>query len=186
MEWDDIVTFSKWGKQTYTVPWNDLEHTLARYQVENDLELDPDFQRGHVWSEMQQIKYVEYILKLGNLNRGIVFNCPGWLEGFEGQMVLVDGKQRLQAARLFMSNQLQIFDGVCRKDLVRQGKPMLRFSQEIEFVFYINDLQTRAEILQLYLDINAGGVVHSDDELTKVRALLAIEQSLSNPNQRGL
>ena len=180
MEWDDILAFSRWGKQTYTVPWYDLEHTLARYQTENNLELNPDFQREHVWSEIQQVKYVEYILKRGNLNLGIVFNCPGWLDSFEGQMVLVDGKQRLQAARLFMANQLSVFNGVYRNDFVRQGKTMLRFSQEIQFVFYMNDLSTRTEILQLYLDINSGGVVHSDDELSKVKALLAIEQNKLN------
>lgn len=180
MEWDDILTFSRWGKQTYTVPWNDLEHTLARYQTENNLELNPDFQREHVWSEIQQIKYVEYVLRRGNLNLDIIFNCPGWLNSFEGQMVLVDGKQRLQAARLFMANQLSVFNGVYRNDFVRQGKTMLRFSQEIQFVFYMNDLSTRTETLQLYLDINSGGVIHSEDELTKVKALLAIEQNKLN------
>lgn len=176
MEWNDITCFSKWGKQTYTVNWNDLEERLDSFKDTNNLNLDPDFQRGHVWTQSQQIKYVEYILKRGHLSRDIIFNCPGWMEGVEGQMVLLDGKQRLQAARLFMSNELPVFKDIYRKDITRDGKPMLRFPHQIAFTFHINDLETRAEILQLYLDINAGGVVHSDDELSKVRALLAIEQ----------
>jgi hypothetical protein len=48
MEWDDIVALSKWGKQTYTVSWNDLEKRLQVFQKENNLNLDPDFQRDHV------------------------------------------------------------------------------------------------------------------------------------------
>ncbi|MEG3878968.1 DUF262 domain-containing protein [Microcoleus sp. herbarium7] len=182
MEWDNIVRFSIWGKRTYTVSWNDLEERLTSFEKTNNLNLDPDFHRGHVWSQNQQIKYVEYVLKRGHLSRDIIFNCPGWMEGIEGQMVLLDGKQRLEAARLFMSNELPVFGGVYRNELTRKGKPMPNFPHPIGFTFHINDLETRAEILQLYLDINAGGVVPSDDELTKVRALLEIEQSLSNSN----
>jgi hypothetical protein len=95
-------------------------------------------------------------------------------------MVLIDGKQRLQAARLFMGNQLPVFGDVYRKDFRRQGKPMLLFSHQINFTFNINDLQTREEILQLYLDINTGGVVHSNDEILKVSELLAIEKAKYN------
>lgn len=180
MEWDDIQTFSSWGKYTVGVPWNDLENTLQRYEKENYLDLNPDFQRGHVWSREQQISYVEYVLKRGNLSRNIIFNCPGWMEGFEGQMTLIDGKQRLTAARLFMANELPVFDGVYRQDFRRQGKTIIRFPNVIEFTFYINDLQTRAEILQFYLDLNAGGVVHSDTEIDRVRQLLAIENNKQN------
>jgi hypothetical protein len=177
MEWDDIVALSKYGKQIYTVSWNDLEEKLEAFQKEDNLNLDPDFQRDHVWSQSQQIKYVEYILKRGHLNKDIIFNCPGWFEGHKGQMVLIDGKQRLQAARSFMSNQLPVFGNTYRKDFTRNGKPMLLFSHQINFTFNINDLETREEILQLYLDINTGGVIHSDDEISKVRELLAIEKA---------
>lgn len=186
MEWNDITGFSKWGKQTYTVNWNDLEERLASFKETNNLNLDPDFQRIHRWNRSRQVKYVEYILKGGHMSQDIIFNCPGWMEGVEGQMVLLDGKQRLQAARLFMSNELPVFGNSYWHDFTRYGKPMLNLPGRARFTFHINDLETRGEILQLYLDINTGGVVHTDDELTKVRALLAIELSLNNSNQRGL
>lgn len=180
MEWDDIPTFSSWGKYTTDVSWHDLENTLQRYEKENDLDLNPDFQRGHVWSSEQQIKYVEYILKRGNLSRHIIFNCPGWMEGFEGQMVLIDGKQRLNAVRLFMSNELPVFGRAYLRDFTRGSKKMVRFPHEIYFTFYVNDLQTRAEVLQFYLDLNAGGVVHSEHEIDRVRQLLVIENNKQN------
>lgn len=182
MEWNDITSLLVWGKQTYTVNWNDLEKQLASFKKTNDLNLDPDFQRNHVWTKAQQVKYVEYILKGGHMSQDIVFNCPGWMGGVAGQMVLLDGKQRLEAVRLFMSNALPVFGNAYWNDFTSNGKPMPNLPHRARFTFHINDLETRAEILQLYLDMNAGGVVHSDDELNKVRTLLAIELSLSNSN----
>ena len=41
--------------------------------------------------------------------------------------------------------------------------------------FHINNLQTRAEVLQWYLDFNSGGTMHTQDELNKVRKLLKKE-----------
>jgi len=38
------------------------------------LNMNPDFQRGHVWSKEQQIAYVEYLLKGGASGRDIYFN----------------------------------------------------------------------------------------------------------------
>lgn len=178
MEWCDIPKIERWGK-SFTVPWNNLEQQLVDYEAESGLDLDPDFQRGHVWSQIQQIKYVEYILRDGNLNRHIIFNCPGFFyardTSVKESMVLVDGKQRLQAARLFISNQLPVFNGMYQKDFTRQGRPSLRMPNSLDFTFYVNDLETRAEVLQFYLDLNAGGVVHSDSEIDRVRQLLAIE-----------
>lgn len=78
MEWYDIPKIERWGK-SFTIPWNSLEQQLVIYEREVGLDLDPDFQRGHVWSQQQQIKYVEYVLRGGNLNRHIIFNCPGFL-----------------------------------------------------------------------------------------------------------
>jgi hypothetical protein len=44
------------------------------------------------------------------------------------------------------------------------------------FHFHINDLRTRAEVLQWYLDLNTGGTVHSDEEIEKVKKLLEREK----------
>jgi hypothetical protein len=39
----------------------------------------------------------------------------------------------------------------------------------------VNELKTRREVLQWYLDLNAGGVVHTTKEIERVRELLAKE-----------
>lgn len=38
------------------------------------------------------------------------------------------------------------------------------------------DLSTRAEVLKLYLLLNSGGVVHSTEEIARVRKLLEREE----------
>lgn len=176
MEWSDIPRFSAWGKYTTDVDWNDFEHQIQRYISEYNLNLNPDFQRGHVWSEDKRIAYVEYVLKGGKHSRHIIFNHPGWFTNFKGEMTLVDGKQRLESTRRFLNNELSVFNGVYRKDFTRNGKPCNRISSEFSFKFYINDLATRKELLQFYLDLNTGGVVHTDEEISRVKQLLLKEQ----------
>jgi hypothetical protein len=36
---------------------------------------------------------------------------------------------------------------------------------DMDFVFAVNDLPTRAAVLQWYLDLNTGGVVHTSHEI---------------------
>ena len=40
----------------------------------------------------------------------------------------------------------------------------------------VNDLQTREEVLQWYLELNSAGTPHSKEELDRVKALLARER----------
>lgn len=176
MEWSEIPMFSVWGKYSCDVTWNDLENQIQNYIKEYNLNLDPDFQRGHVWSEDKRIAYVEYALKGGKHNRYIIFNHPGWFSDFKGEMTLVDGKQRLESVRRFLRDELPIFNGVYRKDFTREGKKIKRLTSELNFKFYINDLDTREKLLQFYLDLNTGGVVHTDEEISRVKELLAKEQ----------
>lgn len=175
MEWSDIPKFSSWGRYTTDVDWNDLENQIQHYSQEYNLDLNPDFQRGHVWSEDKRIAYVEYILKGGQHNRHIIFNHPGWRNSFEGQMTLVDGKQRLESTRRFLNNELPVFNGVYRKDFTRRGTSNTSIPHEFSFKFHVNDLTTRKELLQFYLDLNTGGVVHTDDEISRVKELLRKE-----------
>lgn len=37
----------------------------------------------------------------------------------------------------------------------------------------VNDLKTRDEVLQWYIDINAGGTPHTKEEIERVRAMLS-------------
>jgi hypothetical protein len=142
-------------------------------KTENGLDINPDFQRAHVWTEEQQVAYVEFCLKGGKFNNTLLFNCVGWMDDYRGPFVLVDGKQRLEAVRKFLRNELRVFRTL---DPTGQGFLLSDFEDELnwrhDLIIVVNNLATRKEVLQWYLDTNAGGVVHTDEELDKVRRLL--------------
>lgn len=171
MKFSDIPQLTRDGNYRVNQSWQYLEDTLERYRKDNGLDLEPDFQRPHVWTKEQQIKYVEFCLKGGVGSSDIRFNCVGWMNDFRGPFVIVDGKQRLEAVRRFLRNDLPVFGGHFLKDF-EDNMRILR----PDFIFIINDLSTRADVLQWYLDINAGGVAHTQEELEKVQKLLELEQ----------
>ncbi|MCB0539978.1 MAG: hypothetical protein KDE33_20845, partial [Bacteroidetes bacterium] len=90
---------------------------------------------------------------------------PGWGHDYKGVMQLVDGKQRLRAVTKFMNNELRAFG-----TLYSEFTGFL--PHYAHFIFMVNDLQTEAEVLQWYLEINGGGTPHTEDELNKVRRML--------------
>ena len=171
MKYFDIPKFTNRGSYTVDIPWGYVEDNLEDWGSSGlyKLDLNPDFQRAHVWTREKQIAYVEYILRGGHAAREIYWNCTGWMRGYEGPMVLVDGKQRLEAVRAFM-----------RGDIPAFGAPHSEFDKipfdACSMRWYVNDLKTRAEILQWYIDLNTGGVVHTEEEIEKVRRLLAAEK----------
>lgn len=174
MRFSDIKPFTKDGNYEVNVGLKYLERTLKNYEEDYGLELNPDFQRGVVWTEEQQIAYVEFFLRGGKTARVIYFNCPSFSRNVkenDSPMVCVDGLQRLTAIRKFLNNELKVFgsylNGFEDKDIMLRGLGLLRFN--------INNLQTRKEVLQWYLDFNTGGTVHSQDEINRVKRLLENE-----------
>jgi len=162
----DIPKFTQHGSYSVTVSWGYLEHQLENFNEGGLLDLDPDFQRGHVWTLDKQVAYVEFILRGGASSRDILFNSSSWNNGMDTPIQLVDGKQRLEAVRKFMRNELVVFGETRRDDLGSFGASGPHFN------FIVNDLKTRAEVLTWYLELNSGGVVHTEEELDRVRDML--------------
>lgn len=168
----------------YTVDWHVglLEKTLA--DLERDMldgngsfELEPDFQRGHVWTGAQRVAFVESLIRKTAPAR-LLFNCPGWSRSTDGSgdiadntFQCIDGLQRLTAVRKFMAGEFTVFGGYSVAAL--KGSPFDLSRYRLQMAVY--EFNTRAELLQFYLDLNAGGTVHALAELERVRGLL--EQS---------
>ena len=144
--------------------------------VGEGLNLNPDFQRGHVWTDKQRTEYVEYALKGGKSGRLIYLNNPSWnrkvKDGCYNDFVIVDGKQRIEAWRKFIDNEIKAFDSYYKE--YTDIHP-LSSCETLEVV--INDLKTKADVLRWYIDMNSCGVVHSDEEIDRVRILLQKETS---------
>lgn len=137
-------------------------------------ELQPDFQRGHVWSPEQQVRFIESLLR-GCAPARILFNCPGWLGAASAQsgdiapqtLQCIDGLQRLTAAVKFVKGDLAVFDGRTASDF--EGTPFDLNRLRLQVAVF--EFSRRADLLQFYLDLNAGGTVHSRQELERVAAL---------------
>lgn len=171
MKFEDIPQFPH-AAYKVNVPWNHIDKHLAVLGGgEGGLDLDPDFQRAHVWSEKQQREYIEYMLMGGEVSKTIIFNCPGWMSGEREKTVqLVDGKQRLEAVRKFMRGNLMVFG----QRVDQFGRfPAMKYDLQ----FAVCALETREEILRFYLNINAGGTPHTKRELDRVRLMLDEEIS---------
>lgn len=138
---------------------------------------EPDYQRGRVWTEAQQIAFVEGMLR-GTVPmdlRRIQINIPHWEEDdpqgdLPHRIELVDGLQRLTAIERALAGELllfgkppEFFQGT-RYDLKRVNTWMVKF--------HVHTFAWREDLLNYYLAINVGGTPHSASELDRVRELL--------------
>jgi len=172
MKFVDIKPYILHSGYSVDVSLTYLLSQIADYQTHEFLELNPDFQRGYVWTEIQQEKFIEHLLKQGRSGKDIYFNHTRWNDWNEkdrGTFVCVDGLQRLNSCIKFMKNEVKAFGLFYNEfeDKLRHG---------IGLRIHINNLKTRKEVLEWYLQMNSGGTVHSEDELCRVENLLKQEQ----------
>lgn len=171
---NDVRKFTPEPSWCVDVSLKDLENFVSQHlDPANGLDLEPDFQRAHVWTKMQQIAFMEFFLRGGRTGRDLYFNSPKWPAlCAPGQYVIVDGKQRLQAARRFMRGEIPVFGYyLCEFE----DRDHLRY--HLNFKWHINSLETRAEVLQWYLEFNSAGTPHTQEELNRVRGLLLAEMA---------
>lgn len=142
--------------------------TIQDYMDEFDLILNPEFQRGHVWTQEQQEKYIEYVLRGGTSGKEIFFNKPSWhckAKTDYDDFVCVDGLQRITAIMKFQANEIKAF-GLYYNEFV--DKPT-----NITLSIWINDLQYEKDVLQWYIEMNEGGTPHTKGEIQRVKDMLA-------------
>lgn len=61
----DIPQFTRSGSYQVDMPINRVPNWIEAEQKEMNLQLNPNFQRGHVWTEEQQIAWIEFFLRGG-------------------------------------------------------------------------------------------------------------------------
>lgn len=170
---DAIPQFTRDGSYQADFSPQDMLGFIDRQVTEHGLIIDPDFQRGHVWTKAQQVAYIEFFLRGGKTGRVIYLNDPNWMNfrvtTKPGDFVLVDGKQRIHAWRRFLTNEIKAFGSYFR-EFTDQIHPMTQTMK-----INVNNLGTRKQVLQWYVDFNSGGTVHSKQEIERVRELIALE-----------
>lgn len=69
MRFEDIPQFTKFSGYSVDQSWVYLPRHYASEVLNYGLDVNPDFQRGYVWTLEQKTRYVEYILKGGLSSR---------------------------------------------------------------------------------------------------------------------
>jgi hypothetical protein len=142
--------------------------------------LDPDYQRGHVWTDEQRSNFVGHLLS-GGMVPPIILNRDNT---YQISDEVVDGKQRLCSVYLWYTGEIpaNVWMGntvtpVWAKDLspedFRLATGISGAKLSLSYVCL-----SRKEVLSLYLRLNRGGTVHSEAEIARVKALLDSESSL--------
>jgi len=177
MKFNEIPQLIERGGYQTNVHLDYIDEKLTEWEKDEQyyrLQLNPDFQRGHVWTTDQRSKFVEFFLMGGVTGRIIYFNKPSWQGNATtdyDDFVCVDGLQRITSIRMFMRNELKVF-GQLYDDF---GQRARHARANTNLVFNVNNLQTKAEVLQWYLQMNTGGTIHTDEEINRVKELLKKE-----------
>lgn len=168
-KFNEIPQFTRTGNWEADFGLENLVKFIQEEIDEQGLQLNPEFQRGHVWTEEQQIAFLEYFLRGGKSGRVIYLNNPSWnftvKEGEYNEYVCVDGLQRITAIQRFINNEIKVFDSYYNEytDNLRN-----KFSIKVN----INDLQTEKDVLRWYIEMNSGGTPHTKAEIQRVKNML--------------
>jgi hypothetical protein len=106
----------------------------------------------------------------GETSMAITLNHPNYMGSWKGDFVLIDGLQRITAVRMFTRGEIKAFGYY-----IHEFEDKMRNMAQ-RFQIRILCLKTRKDVLRQYLLMNSGGVVHSREEIERVKALLAKER----------
>mgnify|MGYP003299344401 CR=1 FL=1 len=167
MKWSDIPRLTDCNDSGPQYSLKEFVEHIGKEVTEWGLVLNPDFQRGHVWTEEQQVAFVEFMLMGGKSANVVYFNAPDWPSTYnDGTYVCVDGLQRITALQRFINNEIKVFGHYF--DEFEGRLSITRCSMEIR----VNNLKTREQVIQWYLEMNTGGTPHSKEEIDRVKELL--------------
>lgn len=165
-------------RRGYQVELRYIELELANLSATwGGMNLYPDFQRDLVWTESQQIIFIESILKgvAGKAALILTLNCPNWLNDpdptqcdLPSGLEVIDGLQRLTALRRALRGEIKPF-GLTLDDLA--GTKYSLNNRRFYLTVQIMDFYRRRDLLDYYLNINGGGTSHSIFDLDRVRQL---------------
>lgn len=170
MKWNEIPKFKEFGivnptNMGFISYVNFIKDEILKY----NLQMNPDFQRGHVWNEEQQIAYVEFLLKGGKSGRDFYFNWNKETDDY----VCVDGLQRTTALERFVNGEIKVFNQYFEEFGFTGREAGVNALPEYRLNIYTNNLNSEKEILEWYVDMNSGGTPHSDEEINKVKRMIS-------------
>jgi hypothetical protein len=142
--------------------------TLEQFQVN----LDPDYQRDHVWTPEQQEKYIGALIECPEGKNPIILNDVN-MDGSMRPSDVIDGKQRITAMVAWLQGDIR---AVCPcgetflyDDLDAIDRRCVGMTTTLRWNWMRLD---REGVLRYYLALNTGGSVHTEEEINKVKKML--------------
>lgn len=150
------------------------EDTKCEFGEDFMLEMNPDFQRGHVWNQDQKVKYLEHLLMEGESGKEILFNATFYSKDNYVPMnsYCVDGLQRITAILEFFEDKFSIFHSVKKEGFKASEIKDVKRMKNIRLKVRVGSFQSKKDIMKWYLQINKGGTPHSEEELRRVQELV--------------
>ena len=148
-------------------------HQLNDFIKLYNLNLNPDYQRDHVWTLEQSGAFVYHIFSGGTTPR-LYITTPDNYDSHE----ILDGKQRFTALFGFVEGTIPLIlpsgEHIYRDDIDPQ---ILKVQfRRITLPFGIIK-QSRKQAMELYVRLNSAGSVHTKEEIDKVKELLNKENA---------
>lgn len=161
----DIPQMTKTPGYMVNVPWQELAFHIQHLKDARRLELEPAFQRCHVWSKEDQIAFVEYGLRGGLSGRDVYLNARRWGTGEPHPLVLVDGLQRVTAVLAFLNDEFSAYGSV-----YSEYEDKLGYSGPC-FNWHVNDLPTMQMVIDWYVELNTTGKAHTKNEIEHAKSV---------------
>lgn len=174
---DEVLTkIPKWKKITnitynMTLP---LKY-LYDYYLNGELDLNPFYQRGLVWSYEQKIEYIKAIFERQiEITPTIIVNYALEENKHLKRYEVLDGKQRISTLFELIENKLILWNNKRFNDLSIEDKKNilyrnLKYTNIEKNKIDNEDNLTDKEKIELFLEINALGTKMSDEHIKKLK-----------------
>jgi hypothetical protein len=105
--------------------------------------------------------------------RDVYYNHPTWGSFEDAEkypLEIIDGQQRITAVVSFLNSEFPVFGNNYYRDFEGGLDSNTAF-----FKVHVFNMKTRREVIEWYIAFNAGGTVHTAEELNHARELLKKE-----------
>ncbi|WP_411960855.1 DUF262 domain-containing protein [Pseudomonas mandelii] len=153
---DEDISFGDYPIDTVLIRnENRTVHDVLRRIEKGSFVMDPDFQRDFIWAEDKQCKLVESVMMRIPLP---VFYLA---ENSKGQMIVVDGLQRLSTFQRFVNNELRLklpHQSELHNKYFKDLSPKLQNRvEDCNLVLYVIDAKVPAQaLLDIFERVNGG------------------------------
>lgn len=139
---------------------------LIKHSLHGEYIVNPEYQRGYVWSVDDKKKYIDSVMNERELGKFIFIHHGHAADKY---LEILDGKQRISALTSFVKGEFD-YKGLYWHELSRLDRHIFQ-DRVIPYVEIPKQGLKKSEILTIFLEVNVAGVPQTDEHLDMVRTL---------------